>query len=243
MDWVRHPVTSDESDLTANAFAKILAFYSGMPSVSERFESELSKQALRQAVSTIVLNAWDGYLCDRPILVEQNDESTVFAEQLRVEWSFLSDTVYALGVVGVLSIQSLNRPETPNHPDYLVSAGEALADKLDVLKAAVLDHSQPLDVHTWSEHPETGAFVDHIYDAYFGTGNVAIRKRHIKVLLLDLYVRWTIDPSLKTGFSRNVNSYDPGSRYNALHISKLMPQIADRLEDISGKMENSAAAA
>lgn len=36
----------------------------------------------------------------------------------------------------------------------------------------------------------------------------------------------------KLSLFRNVNSYDPGSRYNALHISKLMPAIADRLEEV-----------
>jgi hypothetical protein len=92
-----------------------------------------------------------------------------------------------------------------------------------------LDHSRPLDVHTWSDHPEANAFVDQIYEEHFAGGNPNIRKRHLKVVLLDLYVAWTEDPTLKIAYSRNVNDYDAGTRYNALHISRTTIPIVDRL--------------
>jgi len=59
-----------------------------------------------------------------------------------------------------------------------------------------------------------------------------IKKKHLKVVLLDLYVAWSQDPELKIAFSRNVNDYEAGSRYNALHISKLTIDVVDRLIEI-----------
>ena len=50
-------------------------------------------------------------------------------------------------------------------------------------------HSRPLDVHRWSEYKEVNVFVDEVYDDYFNTQskeNVRIKKKHLKVVLLDL---------------------------------------------------------
>ena len=58
------------------------------------------------------------------------------------------------------------------------------------------EHSRPLDVHRWSDHPEVNAFVDRIYKEHIhqsGT-NTQIKKKHLKVVLLDLYVAWSDDP-------------------------------------------------
>ena len=49
--------------------------------------------------------------------------------------------------------------------------------------------------------------------------------------MLDLFVAWCNDPDLKISLSRNVNSYKPRSRYNALNISKITPKIVDVLID------------
>ena len=92
-----------------------------------------------------------------------------------------------------------------------------------------LDYSRPLDVHTWSDHSEVNAFVDEIYDAHFGGGNPSIQKKHIKVVLLDLYLAWCDDPKLNLSLSRDVNAYKPKSRYNAIHISKKTIEVVDRL--------------
>jgi len=92
-----------------------------------------------------------------------------------------------------------------------------------------LDHSRLLDVHHWSEHPEVNVFVNEIYEAHFKGGNLRIRKKHLKVILLDLYVTWSDDPELKTVLPRDVNAYKAKSRYNELHISKLTPEIIDIL--------------
>ena len=89
------------------------------------------------------------------------------------------------------------------------------------------EHSRPLDVHRWSEHPEVNTFVNRIYEEHIqqsGT-NTNIRKKHLKVVLLDLYVVWSDDPDLNIAVHMSPNAYSDGtvsskgkSRYNALHI-------------------------
>jgi hypothetical protein len=95
-----------------------------------------------------------------------------------------------------------------------------------------LDHSRPLDVHVWSDHPEVNTFVDAIYQEHFEDGNANIRKKHLKVVLLDLYVAWSNDPDLKIAYSRSPNAYRADSRYNALHISRTTIQTVDRLREV-----------
>jgi hypothetical protein len=68
-----------------------------------------------------------------------------------------------------------------------------------------LDYSRPLDVHRWSDYPKVNSFVDKIYCSLPAlSGNKQIRKKHLKVLLLDLYVAWTTDPDLKIAISRGM---------------------------------------
>lgn len=93
-----------------------------------------------------------------------------------------------------------------------------------------LRFSKRLDVHRWSDHPEVNELIDQIYAELNSSGNVGIRKRHLKVILLDLYVNWTVDPDLRTVYSRHPNDYDAGSIYNELHISRTTIGIADLLE-------------
>jgi len=99
------------------------------------------------------------------------------------------------------------------------------------------DHSKPLDVHTWSDHPEVNKLVDELWfqviqPALGGRSNntgLSGPKKQLKVLLLDLYVAWLEDPTLCVGISRNNNSYSVNSRYNALHISRKIVDIVDVL--------------
>lgn len=92
-----------------------------------------------------------------------------------------------------------------------------------------LDFSRDLDVHRWSDHPEVNAFVDGVYEAHFEGGNSTIRKKHLKVILLDLYIAWCDDPALNISFYRASNAYRAGSRYNSLFISKITPKVVDTL--------------
>ena len=55
-----------------------------------------------------------------------------------------------------------------------------------------LNNSRILDVHTWSDYPEVNDFVDSVYEKYFLSepGNKRIKKKHLELILLDLYVAW-----------------------------------------------------
>ena len=99
------------------------------------------------------------------------------------------------------------------------------------------NHSKPLDVHKWSDHPEINKLVDDLWlqvvePALGGKSNNKGKsdpKRQLKVLLLDLYVAWLDDPTLSVGINLNNNSYAVNSRYNALHISRKIGDVSKLL--------------
>jgi hypothetical protein len=99
------------------------------------------------------------------------------------------------------------------------------------------DHSKPLDVHRWSDHPDINKLVDDLWlqvvePALGGKSNNKGKsdpKRRLKVLLLDLYVAWLDDPTLCIGVNRNSNAYKVDTRYNALHISRKIVSLIDVL--------------
>jgi hypothetical protein len=80
------------------------------------------------------------------------------------------------------------------------------------------DLSRPLDVHRWSEYPEVNKFVTSIFEEYFRWQNPDLIKKHVKVVLLDLYVALNEHPDMKIGVHMNRNAYEAKSRYNALNI-------------------------
>ena len=93
-----------------------------------------------------------------------------------------------------------------------------------------LTNARPLDVHIWSKYPEVNVFVNKIYsDLITIKGHEKTNKKLLKVLLLDLYVAWATDRSLKIMFSRDNNAYKAKSRYNELHIGKKIIGIVDHL--------------
>ncbi|MDC0970207.1 hypothetical protein OAS37_07045 [Alphaproteobacteria bacterium] len=92
------------------------------------------------------------------------------------------------------------------------------------------EHSRPLDVHRWSDHPEVNAFVDDIFNTYFKK-KTGIRKKHLKVVLLDLYVAWKNDPTLSIGVAMSPKAYKAGkSRNNSLNIKRTTIDIVKELE-------------
>ncbi len=101
-------------------------------------------------------------------------------------------------------------------------------------------HSRPIDVHRWSDHPEVAGLVERIWAEHFpdedkpkpGPKPKTPFKDQLKILLLDCYVAWLEDTELSIGVSMNVNAYDTGSRYNALHISKHILQVIRKLIDV-----------
>ena len=99
--------------------------------------------------------------------------------------------------------------------------------------------SEPLDVHKWSDHPEIKELVDTLYqDLSFNElesrsnnrGRISV-KAMLRVLLLDLYVRWIKDPNLATGVQKSTHQFKPNSRYNGLFIGRKMIDVERVLEE------------
>ena len=107
---------------------------------------------------------------------------------------------------------------------------------------AILDptYSLPLDLHRWSDHPEVAAIVEGIWAAHFT--DMAVNrpgpkprtpvKDQLKLVLVNCFAVWLEDPELSIGVSLNVNAYYTRSRYNALHISKHIIRVIERLYDV-----------
>ena len=100
-------------------------------------------------------------------------------------------------------------------------------------------NSEPLDVHTWSDHPEIKALCDQLYSAaglsvLEPKGNRKPKRtvrESLRVLILDLYVKWLKDPSISIGFNKSKSSYKVGSRYNGLHIPEKVIEVEALLVD------------
>ena len=102
-------------------------------------------------------------------------------------------------------------------------------------------HSRILDVHRWSEHQEANLFVDDVYDTFLNRQepeNTGIKKKHLKVVLLDLYVAWLSDPDLNIAVHMSPAAYSNGtvfssgkSRYNELNIKVSTIDIVHRLDE------------
>jgi hypothetical protein len=100
-------------------------------------------------------------------------------------------------------------------------------------KAQALENSAPLNVHRWSAYPEVNAAVDALYGELEREGGLVgrteIKKRHIKVIILDLWANWLIDRKRYVAYSRRRNSYFAQSRYNAIHLSSTTIAVVDAL--------------
>ena len=101
-----------------------------------------------------------------------------------------------------------------------------------------LNYSRVLDVHVWSDYKEVNDFVSLIYDAYFSSqnGKKSVSKRHIKLVLLDLYVVWITDPDLNIAVTMTRDFYSKSfgtndSRYNELNISAKTIGVVSTLRD------------
>ena len=60
-----------------------------------------------------------------------------------------------------------------------------------------------------------------------------ILKKHLKVVLLDLYIAWQQHPNMKIGVHMYRNNYKAKSRYNELHISHKTIDVVKELHDLN----------
>ncbi|WP_319532340.1 hypothetical protein [uncultured Cohaesibacter sp.] len=94
------------------------------------------------------------------------------------------------------------------------------------------ENFRSLDVQKWSTYKEIGELVQFLYDRFFKDRKADIAKKHLKVILLDLYVCWIEHPDQFLAVSLNNNDYHAKSRYNALHISKKTIQVVKTLYSV-----------
>ena len=79
-------------------------------------------------------------------------------------------------------------------------------------------HSRILDVHRWSEHQEANLFVDEVYNSFPNRQeqeNARIKKKHLNVILLDLYVAWLNDPDLNIAVHMAPAAYSNGTVFSS----------------------------
>jgi hypothetical protein len=104
-------------------------------------------------------------------------------------------------------------------------------DLINLRKAEALNFSRPLDVHVWSEHREANSFVDLIYRQLFEK-ETNIRKKHLKVVLLDLYVAWKENPERFIAVHMSPKDYSGRiDRYNALYIKDTTIRVVKILRE------------
>ena len=100
-----------------------------------------------------------------------------------------------------------------------------------------LDNSRPLDVHKWSEYPEVNQAVNHIYSEFVALDKIKDDddekfKKHLKVVILDLYVCYLSDPVKFIGYPRNNNKLE-NDRYNQLFINvRQLRKVVDWLDEL-----------
>ena len=86
-------------------------------------------------------------------------------------------------------------------------------------------YSRPLDIHLTTNHLDIKELLDVLYNKYFNTRKKEITKKHLQVLLLDLYVAWSTDPRLEIGVDMSPNSYNSVKRYNQLNITSTLTDV------------------
>ncbi len=101
-------------------------------------------------------------------------------------------------------------------------------------KAIALSNSRHLNRHLWSTDPAVDAAVREIYEVLANadgfSGNKTLWKKHLKVIVLNLYAVWLADPERYVAFSRDrtENSRIP-DRYNMLRLTHLLVDVVDAL--------------
>ena len=92
-------------------------------------------------------------------------------------------------------------------------------------------YSRSLDIHLTTNHFEIKELLDVLYNKYFNTRKKEITKKHLQVLLLNIYVAWSTDPRLEIGVNMSPNSYNSVKRYNQLNITSTLTDVVTELEN------------
>tara|TARA_A100001234_G_scaffold220367_1_gene233143 strand:+ start:1279 stop:2760 length:1482 start_codon:yes stop_codon:yes gene_type:complete len=92
-------------------------------------------------------------------------------------------------------------------------------------------YTRPLDIHLTTNHFQIKDLVDVLYDKYLNGRKKEITKKHLKLLLLDLYIAWCTDPNLEIGVYMSPKSYETIKRYNQFYITKTMTDLITELRN------------
>jgi len=99
-----------------------------------------------------------------------------------------------------------------------------------------LDHSRLLDVHRISEHPEVQEVIQVLYgelkkSGYLGKSSRKKILKHLKAVILDLYLRYKSDPVSYVAYPRSPNEYLKETRLGQLYFGyRPMMRVIDGLE-------------
>ena len=99
-------------------------------------------------------------------------------------------------------------------------------------RAKLFDNFSHFDVHRWSSYPEVKVATDQLH-VHLKTnnkfiGNTKIQKKHLRVLLLDLFANWLTDSKQYIAIYRGNDFYKQGI-YKALHVSRQTVALMDIL--------------
>jgi hypothetical protein len=100
-----------------------------------------------------------------------------------------------------------------------------------------LDNSAVLDIHRASDFPQVNGAVDALYEKFraltqFARKKQHVLKRHIKLVVLNLYTTWLADPTRYVAYYRMKGMYLGHSRYNELYITYLTVAVVDALLEL-----------
>ena len=96
-------------------------------------------------------------------------------------------------------------------------------------------YSRPLDVHRISEYPEVQRIITYLFDEMKSSGLIGKSPKdqflkHLKVVVLDLYVAYLGDPLVYLGYSRGKDKYSKESRLGRLFLRyRPMMRVVDGL--------------
>ncbi len=79
-----------------------------------------------------------------------------------------------------------------------------------------LNNSRPIDIHRWSNYPQVVKAVDELATE-LGFKDRRFKKC-LRLVIVDLYQAWRVDPTQYVAFHRGENDYRGGTRYNKLRI-------------------------
>ena len=84
-------------------------------------------------------------------------------------------------------------------------------------------YSRPLDVHRISDYPEVQRMITYLFDEMKSSGLIGKSPKvkmlkHLKVVVLDLYVAYLHDPLVYLGYSRRRDDYSGASRLGQLYL-------------------------